>query len=76
MPCSRAAIPGPSTERSSRKITNKTTTCEKLELVLIPVSDVDRARDFYTQVVGFALEVDGSAGEDRAGDPARVGLFD
>ena len=31
----------------------------KLELVLIPVSDVDRAKDFYTQVAGFALEVDG-----------------
>ena len=29
----------------------------KLELVLIPVTDVDRARDFYVQA-GFALEVD------------------
>jgi len=35
----------------------------KLELVLIPVSDVDRARDFYTQTLGFTLEVDGPAGE-------------
>jgi catechol 2,3-dioxygenase-like lactoylglutathione lyase family enzyme len=25
----------------------------KLELVLIPVSDVDRAKDFYTQAAGF-----------------------
>jgi catechol 2,3-dioxygenase-like lactoylglutathione lyase family enzyme len=35
----------------------------KLELVVIPVSDVDRAKEFYTQTAGFALEVDGSAGE-------------
>lgn len=33
----------------------------KLELVMIPVSDVDRAKDFYTQAVGFKLEVDGQA---------------
>ena len=30
----------------------------KLELVLIPVSDVDRARAFYTEKVGFDLDVD------------------
>lgn len=30
----------------------------KLELVLIPVSDVDRAKAFYTEKVGFALDVD------------------
>ena len=30
----------------------------KLELVLIPVSDVDRAKAFYTEQVGFALDVD------------------
>lgn len=35
----------------------------KLELVMIPVSDVDRAKDFYTQTVGFTLEVDGQATE-------------
>jgi catechol 2,3-dioxygenase-like lactoylglutathione lyase family enzyme len=33
----------------------------KLELVMIPVSDVDRAKEFYTQAVGFKLEVDGQA---------------
>lgn len=33
----------------------------KLELVMIPVTDVDRAKDFYTQAVGFKLEVDGQA---------------
>jgi catechol 2,3-dioxygenase-like lactoylglutathione lyase family enzyme len=32
-----------------------------LELVIIPVSDVDRAKDFYTQTLGFKLEVDGQA---------------
>jgi catechol 2,3-dioxygenase-like lactoylglutathione lyase family enzyme len=30
----------------------------KLELVIIPVSDVDRARDFYAQQVGFAVDHD------------------
>lgn len=35
----------------------------KLELVLIPVADVDRAKDFYTQQLGFTLDVDFSAGD-------------
>ena len=30
----------------------------KLELVLIPVSDVDRAKAFYTDKAGFNLDVD------------------
>lgn len=30
----------------------------KLEVVPIPVSDVDRARDFYTEKVGFHLDHD------------------
>jgi catechol 2,3-dioxygenase-like lactoylglutathione lyase family enzyme len=30
----------------------------KLELVLVPVSDVDRAKAFYTEEVGFNLDVD------------------
>jgi catechol 2,3-dioxygenase-like lactoylglutathione lyase family enzyme len=30
----------------------------KLELVLIPVSDVDRAKAFYTEKAGFNLDVD------------------
>jgi catechol 2,3-dioxygenase-like lactoylglutathione lyase family enzyme len=30
----------------------------KLELVLIPVSDVDRAKAFYAEKVGFRLDVD------------------
>jgi catechol 2,3-dioxygenase-like lactoylglutathione lyase family enzyme len=36
----------------------------KLELVLIPVSDVDRAKSFYTDKVGFTLDVDHRAGDD------------
>jgi catechol 2,3-dioxygenase-like lactoylglutathione lyase family enzyme len=36
----------------------------KLELVLIPVSDVDRAKEFYTEQAGFTLDVDHSAGEE------------
>jgi catechol 2,3-dioxygenase-like lactoylglutathione lyase family enzyme len=30
----------------------------KLELVAIPVSDVDRAKDFYTEKVGFNVDHD------------------
>ena len=39
----------------------------KLELVLVPVSDVDRAKAFYTEKAGFNLDVD-----HRAGDKFRV----
>ena len=35
----------------------------KLELVLVPVSDVDRAKAFYTEKLGFALDVDTSPSE-------------
>jgi catechol 2,3-dioxygenase-like lactoylglutathione lyase family enzyme len=34
----------------------------KLELVLIPVSDVDRAKRFYVEQAGFDLLVDGGTG--------------
>ena len=36
----------------------------KLELVIVPVSDVDRAKDFYLEQAGFRLDVDHRAGED------------
>jgi predicted enzyme related to lactoylglutathione lyase len=36
----------------------------KLEVVVLPVSDVDRAKAFYMDQVGFDLQVDYSAGED------------
>jgi len=36
----------------------------KLELVLIPVTDVDRAKAFYTERAGFHLEVDTPVGTD------------
>jgi catechol 2,3-dioxygenase-like lactoylglutathione lyase family enzyme len=35
----------------------------KLELVVIPVSDVDRAKAFYIDKAGFTLDVDHRAGE-------------
>ena len=35
----------------------------KLELVVVPVSDVDRAKDFYVDKVGFTLDVDHQAGD-------------
>jgi catechol 2,3-dioxygenase-like lactoylglutathione lyase family enzyme len=35
-----------------------------LELIVIPVSDVDRAKTFYMEQAGFNLDVDHSAGED------------
>jgi catechol 2,3-dioxygenase-like lactoylglutathione lyase family enzyme len=39
----------------------------KLELVVVPVSDVDRAKEFYVEKLGFAVDVD-----HRAGDAFRV----
>jgi catechol 2,3-dioxygenase-like lactoylglutathione lyase family enzyme len=36
----------------------------KLELVLIPVSDVDRAKAFYTEKAGFTLDVDHQPSEE------------
>ena len=35
----------------------------KLELVLVPVADVDRAKAFYADQLGFAVDVDHRAGE-------------
>ena len=35
----------------------------KLELVAIPVSDVDRARDFYKDKLGFNLDHDHTVSE-------------
>jgi catechol 2,3-dioxygenase-like lactoylglutathione lyase family enzyme len=37
----------------------------KLDLVLLPVSDVDRAKAFYVERAGFNLDVDHRAGEFR-----------
>lgn len=36
----------------------------KLELIVVPVSDVDRAKAFYMEQMGFDLLVDHRAGED------------
>jgi catechol 2,3-dioxygenase-like lactoylglutathione lyase family enzyme len=39
----------------------------KLELVVVPVTDVDRAKEFYSDRAGFRVDVD-----HRAGDAFRV----
>jgi catechol 2,3-dioxygenase-like lactoylglutathione lyase family enzyme len=36
----------------------------KLELVLVPVTDVDRAKTFYTEKMGFNVDVDHQAGDE------------
>ena len=36
----------------------------KLELVAIPVADVDRAKDFYVDQAGFVADVDIEVGDD------------
>ena len=36
----------------------------KLELVIVPVTDVDRAKGFYRDMAGFNVDVDHRAGED------------
>lgn len=35
----------------------------KLEVATIPVSDVDRARDFYSEKLGFNVDIDMAIGE-------------
>ena len=35
----------------------------KLELVVVPVSDVDRAKHFYAEILGFHVDVDDSPNE-------------
>jgi catechol 2,3-dioxygenase-like lactoylglutathione lyase family enzyme len=35
----------------------------RLELVILPVADVDRAKAFYSERCGFAVDVDHTAGE-------------
>lgn len=42
----------------------------KIQVIPLPVTDVDRAKDFYTERAGFALDVD-----HRAGDNFRVVQF-
>ena len=37
----------------------------KLELVPIPVSDVDRAKAFYAEKVGFDVDLDVNGGQER-----------
>jgi catechol 2,3-dioxygenase-like lactoylglutathione lyase family enzyme len=36
----------------------------KLEVVVVPVADVDRAKQFYAEQMGFAVDHDTTAGED------------
>jgi catechol 2,3-dioxygenase-like lactoylglutathione lyase family enzyme len=36
----------------------------KLEVVIVPVTDMDRAKAFYSEQAGFHVDVDHSAGED------------
>ena len=36
----------------------------KIEVVTVPVSDIDRARDFYAEKVGFAVDIDHRISDD------------
>jgi len=36
----------------------------KLEVVVIPVSDVDRAKEFYSEKLGFNVDIDNQMGDD------------
>ena len=36
----------------------------KLEVVTLPVSDLDRARDFYAQKIGFNIDIDQQVSDD------------
>ena len=35
-----------------------------LELIVVPVSDIDRSKAFYADQLGFSMDVDHSAGDD------------
>ena len=48
----------------------------KLELVAIPVSDVDRAKAFYTEKVGFNADHDHSVGDEIRFVAARAELVE
>jgi hypothetical protein len=43
----------------------------KLEIVVIPVSDVDRAKEFYAKL-GWRLDADFAHGDDWARDPVHA----
>jgi catechol 2,3-dioxygenase-like lactoylglutathione lyase family enzyme len=45
----------------------------KLEVVVVPVSDVDRAKQFYCDQVGFHLDVDHSQGDFRVVQMTPIG---
>jgi catechol 2,3-dioxygenase-like lactoylglutathione lyase family enzyme len=48
-----------------------------LEVIVVPVSDVDRARDFYRDKLGFKLDVDRQVTEDmRPADASRLRVLD
>jgi hypothetical protein len=36
----------------------------KLEVVILPVTDMDKSKSFYQEKAGFVLDVDHRAGED------------
>ena len=49
-----------------------------LEVVVVPVSDVDRAKAFYAEQLGFNVDHDTQVSDgqpDRSAHPARVGLL-
>jgi catechol 2,3-dioxygenase-like lactoylglutathione lyase family enzyme len=47
-----------------------------LEVVVVPVSDIDRAIAFYRDQLGFNLDHDTRAGETRFAQPAGFRLLD
>jgi catechol 2,3-dioxygenase-like lactoylglutathione lyase family enzyme len=53
----------PDTLALANSIKEEPTVDMKLELVLVPVSDVDRAKDFYADRLGFHVDVDTSPTE-------------
>jgi catechol 2,3-dioxygenase-like lactoylglutathione lyase family enzyme len=51
----------------------------KYELTVVPVSEVDRAKEFYAEKLGFNVDVDHRAGEHfprRPADAAGFGRLD
>jgi catechol 2,3-dioxygenase-like lactoylglutathione lyase family enzyme len=56
-------MPLPPRARSGKALAGRFTMEYKLELVLVPVTDVDRAKAFYLEQAGFDLLVDTPVGD-------------
>src|SRR5215218_1511214 len=63
----RRRLNSPSTDSGHAPEARRTAVDWKLEVVIVPVADVDRAKEFYADKLGFVVDTD-----HRAGDHFRI----